>query len=106
MEEKSPSEGDKTDCKAFVDLTSQPLSNTDSMSTGSNRSQQNLMQDYQGMVDRAADYGQTLDIIRPSVLFIRGKKFWSVTMSGQDQGVTFSSSSATGTSNSSSEAAD
>ena len=52
---------------------------------------------------RAADNGRTPDIIRPSVLFIRGKKFWSVTMSGQDQGVTFSSSSATGTSNSSSE---
>ena len=47
MEEKSPSEDDKTDCKVFVDLTSQPLSNTDSMSTGSNRSQQNLVRDYQ-----------------------------------------------------------
>ena len=52
---------------------------------------------------RAADNGRTPDIIRPSVLFIRGKKFWSVTMSGQDQGVTFSSSSAAGTSNSPSE---
>ena len=55
------------------------------------------------MVDRAADNGRTPDIIRPSVLFIRGKKFWSVIMSGQDQGVTFSSSSAAGMSNSSSE---
>ena len=54
-------------------------------------------------IGRAADNGRTPDIIRPSVLFIRGKIFWSVTMSGQDQGVTFSSSSATGTSNSSSE---
>ena len=63
MEEKSPSEGDKIDCKVFVDLTSQPLSNTDSMSTGSNPSQQNLVRPENGGGTASNGSGPDEDVV-------------------------------------------